>query len=345
MKKTLVALAVLAASGASFAQVTITGNFTTGYEATSVGGVNSSADTGGLGVDTSQIDFAATEDLGGGMKATAKMSLAGADRSGESGNGTVNGRNASLALQTNVGVLTLATVKASDYLSGTFAGVGSYYSGWDGKVFGARSNRDTISFTAPVGPFALAATYQESANLVGINAGTTGAASTTGQSFTALSATYSAGKANANVAYFVFNSNAGNGGAKDQTRLSGNYDLGVAKLGAGVVITNHTGVGAPNPRITDMEVAANVPFGAAYLGASFVSRKVDDAETLGNVSGTNTGYALEVGYNLSKRTALIANYARWTQGAQVAGAGAAVFGTVANQTASNKTQLLLSHSF
>lgn len=352
MKKTLVALAVLAASGASFAQVTITGNLTMGYQADTTGAVNSSADASGFGVDTSQINFAATEDLGGGMKATAKLSLAGADRSNESAaagvNGSVTGRDASLALQTSVGVLTLATVKAADYLSGTFAGVGSYYSGWDGKVFGARSSRDTISYSLPIGAFTVTGTYQETANQVGLGGGTSGAAGTTGQSFSALSATYAAGKATAHAAFLSFNSNQATGAVKDQTRLSGNYDLGMAKLGAGVVVTNHTGGGllngGANPRITDMEVGANIPFGAAYLGASFVSRKIDDAETIGNASGTNTGYSLEVGYNLSKRTALIANYARWTQGAQVAGAGA-TFGVVANQQASNRTQILLSHSF
>jgi hypothetical protein len=36
---------------------------------------------------------------------------------------------------------------------------------------------------------------------------------------------------NANVTWLMFSSN--NGALKDQARLSGNYDLGVAKLGAG----------------------------------------------------------------------------------------------------------------
>jgi hypothetical protein len=51
------------------------------------------------------------------------------------------------------------------------------------------------------------------------------------------------------------------------------------------------------------------------------------------------GYSLEVGYNLSKRTAVIANYARWTQ--TQSGLG----GITAGRDASAKTQVLLSHSF
>ena len=59
MKKSLIALAVLAASGASFAQVSITGNVTYGYQSTTVADVKSAAvpgavllaggDTAGLG--------------------------------------------------------------------------------------------------------------------------------------------------------------------------------------------------------------------------------------------------------------------------------------------------------
>ena len=339
MKKTLVALAALAATGA-FAQVTLSGNVTMGYEANVVGAVGSSADAAGLGTDTTAIKFVANEDMGGGYKAAISMEMDNINRSGD-----VGGRNASLNLTTPVGMLTLATSKASDYLSGGLASVGSYYSGWDEKIFGARSSRDIIAFTAPVGPIALGVTYQETANVLGLGAGTAGGSATTGQSLTGLTATYGSGALNANLTFLQFASNKGAGAARDQIRLSGNYDLGMAKLGAGVVTTNHDGGAAANPRVTDIEIAANVPMGNAYIGASWVSRKVDEAASIGNTSGTNTGYSLEVGYNLSKRTALIANFARWTQGAQVAGAGAAVFGVVANQEASSKTQVLLSHSF
>ena len=54
MKKTLVALAVMAASGASFAQVTITGQYGFGYAQSSD---SANATAGGLGISDSNISF------------------------------------------------------------------------------------------------------------------------------------------------------------------------------------------------------------------------------------------------------------------------------------------------
>ena len=328
MKKTLIALAVLAASGASFAQVTITGNLTMGYQANTTGGVNSSTDSAGFGVDTSEIDFMATEDLGGGMKATAKMALAGADRSGESGNGTATGRDASLALSSSVGTFTLATAKGADYLSAGIAGVGAYYSGFDGKVLNARSSRDSVTFAVPVGAFTLAAAYEEAATGLGLGLGTTGDAAITGQSRSSLSGTYSQGPIAANIKYLSYSANA-NAKYKDETRASGSYDFGVAKVGLGAVVTN-SGLNAGG-KATDYLLGVSAPLGAVTLGAQFVSRKIDDNAFTGQGTGTITGTAIEADYALSKRTKVIANYARWT--------------AVNGNDASTQAQVLLAHSF
>lgn len=334
MKKTLIALAVLAASGASFAQVTITGNVTMGYRSTTTGGVTGvgGADAAGLGYDTAGLTFVANEDLGGGYKAKAEMNLDVGARSASAG------ENAILTLTTPAGALVLGTVKAGDYLSGGLAGVGAYNQGWDGKVLSARTSRDTASFVVPVGAFTLSATYQESATLLGLGAGTTGAETTTGQSMTGLSATYASGALSANGTFLQFASNGAAGKTKDQTRLSGNYDLGVAKLGAGVVVTNQNGGAAANPKFTDMLIGAKMPMGAVTFGATFVSRKMDDMASVGGTSGTGTGTSLELGYALSKRTSVIANYGRWTQTSTAAG-------VLAGQDASSQYNVLLSHSF
>lgn len=328
MKKTLVALAVLAATGTSFAQVTISGNLTMGYVAATTGNApgTGNPDASGFGVDTSEIDFAATEDLGGGMKLTAKLALAGADRSNESGT-AVTGRDASLDLSTSMGTLSLGSVKPGDYLSGGIAGVGAYYSGFDGKVLDARVRRDTVSYMVPVGAFELGATYQEGADLQGLGAGTTGAASTTGQSLVGLMASYGQGAIAANLTYLSFNSNVG--AYKDQTRVSGSYDFGVAKLGLGAVVTSANTT--PSARATDLLVGITAPFGALTVGAEFVQRKIDDVAFTTQGVGTITGSALQASYALSKRTSLIGNYARWTA-------------TVGND-ASSQYQLLVSHSF
>lgn len=365
MKKTLIALAVLAASGASFAQVTISGNLTMGYQANTNAGANGagSNDSAGFGVDTSEIDFAATEDLGGGWKAIAKLALAGADRSGESGvtaagasSGGVTGRNASLSLVTTGGVVTLASTRAADYLSGGIAGVGAYYSGWDGKVFSGRTNRDVVSYTLPLGAFSLATSYQETSVQAnqGLGVGTTGAPGVTGQSLVTLGGDYNQGPVSANFTYLNFNAKeqdptiAAAVLTRDQTRLSGSYNFGVAKVGLGAVVTNLTNIvpTRANPKMTDLLLGVSVPFGALTVGVEFAQRKMDDMLYAVGVdrSGTVTGSSLQVSYDLSKRTSLIANYARWTQATTTIG-GAAAPGLTPGQDASSQYQFLVSHSF
>ncbi len=73
MKKTLVALAALAATSA-FAQssVTIDGGFDAGYQAIDYKG-NKVSGINGNGSSTSQINFRGTEDLGGGLKADFRV--------------------------------------------------------------------------------------------------------------------------------------------------------------------------------------------------------------------------------------------------------------------------------
>jgi hypothetical protein len=344
MKKTLIALAVLAASGASFAQqVALTGNVTMGYQAATIAGAAGAAgssDQAGFGTETSGLKFVATEDLGGGYKATAVMNLAVGARAASAG------EDATLTLATPVGALVLGTAKAGDYLSGGLAGVGAYYSGMDGKVFSARTSRDTVSFVVPVGSFTLSATYQEAPNLLGYGMGTTGASTETGQGLTGLVASYAAGKLNANLTYLMINSNGAAGNSKDQARLSGNYDFGVVKLGAGAVLaTVNGGAGNANPRVSDFLVGLSAPLGQLTIGAQLASRRYDDINVLGGTNGTATGYALEAKYDMSKRTAVIANYARWTQGIASASGSANGLGVAAAQGASSQYQLLLSHSF
>jgi len=375
MKKTLIALAVLAASGASFAQVTVTGNLTMGYEANSVGGPGVGfgiGDTSGFGVDTSQINFTASEDLGGGMKATARMSLGGADRSGESGTGAVGGRDASLALQTSMGTLTLASRRGGDYLTGGIAGVDAYYLGFDSnataapvqtKVFGARSVRDGVSYALPIGPVSLSAAYEEASYApgatsaagvaaaaptagIGLGVGTSGAPTTTGSRRISLGATYKAGPLVANGTYLSFDSTAlttSTQPQKSEMRLSGSYDLGMVKVGLGVVSKAYEGGAATGAKVTDTLLGLSMPLGAVTLGAQFAMRKMDDAAGLNTVAapradgitkdGQVSGTSLQANYALSKRTSIIASYARWT-----------AF-RVASNDASTETAVLLSHSF
>jgi hypothetical protein len=362
MKKSLIALAVLAASGASFAQVSVTGNLTYGYQTTTAGDIKTtpggvvvspSGDTAGLGAETARVIFTAKEDLGGGYAATAVLSVNTNPGVGNTGD------DSTLTLVTPVGALTLGTVKSADYLSGGIAGVGAYYAGWDGstnKIFTTRTFRDFAAFTIPVGAFTFSLSQAEAANETTFGQGMTGAAAATfgGSSapVTTLSATYAAGPLVANGQYAVFKNsglangvvatplgNLGSPNVKDTARLSASYDLGMAKLGAGLVISNHTGplVGSA-AKTTDYLVGAKLPMGASSFGLTFASRTY--ADIVPGTSSTGTGYSLEYGYAMSKRTSVIVNYARWTTPF-----AAAYTGNTVAADASTQTQVLLSHSF
>ncbi len=71
MKKSLVALAALAATSA-FAQFSIDGNMDVGYQSINYKG-NTVTGIGNNGANTSQINFRGTENLGGGLKASFRV--------------------------------------------------------------------------------------------------------------------------------------------------------------------------------------------------------------------------------------------------------------------------------
>jgi predicted porin len=336
MKKTLIALAVLASSGVSFAQVTVTGNLTMGYKATS--GLNTSTattppvyaanDASGFGVDTSQINFSAKEDLGGGMKISADMALGGADRSHESTTGVqaVSGRDATLALTTGAGRISLKSYEVPNYLTGGLLnGMGP---GQDDKVFGAKTKSDAVAFDTVMGPFSLGFEHRETA--MGIGAGASGSALAIVQRTNLLSGTYAAGPLAANLQYGSLDNRdtvAPLVGTTDSSiGASATYDFGMAKVGAAMVQTTLTS----GVKVSDSVLAVSLPLGAATLSANWATNKNDSANVA--VGGTKTGYGLKGEYSLSKRTSMIAQYARWD-----------LLNTASSTM--TRTDLLLSHSF
>ena len=100
--------------------------------------------------------------------------------------------------------------------------------------------------------------------------------------------------------------------------------------------TNHDngGVASQGPKTTDYLIGAKIPMGASSFGLSFASRTQADILAASS-SYTGTGYSLEYGYAMSKRTSVVANYARWTS----------PVGVATNKDASSRYQLLLAHAF
>jgi predicted porin len=325
MKKTLIALAVLAASGASFAQVSITGNYTFGYRASSA----PAGDTSGLGIDTSLVTFEAKEDLGGGMTAGAKMNIDGLNRGG------IAGGDSGMYISGGFGKISLETARGGDYLSGGTSGVGGV--GFDGKVFSTLTAADAISYSSPsFGGVSFAighdegATTQagETASPIGLGVGAAGTPSGADyQRGTSVTVGYAAGPLAVNGNYKVWDqSGAVANNSKNRVSVRAAYDFGVVKLGAG--FRNQQFVTGTRQ---DALVSIAVPLGATTLGANWGSRTQNDRVTATD-NGTRTGVSVKAEYALSKRTSFVASYARWDA-------------SVGPASANTETNLLLSHSF
>lgn len=314
MKKTLIAFAVLAASGAAMAQVTVTGKLAMGYKATKAGDI-ASTESSGLGVDTSEVDFTVKEDLGSGQSIEAKLGLAGLDRSGESSgkygvtgtNGPATGRDATLTYtNTSFGQIQLGTVERPDFFSAerSVVGVGAPVIDMDDKLHEYKKVADQIRYAVPIGPVTLFWTHTEDYTASGMGLGV-GAAGQTRQRSNILAALYKGGPLSLFGAYRNYDNRVEGGctavspsalaaaGAnagllavaacpairltKDTVlNLQGAYDLGVAKIGLGYQDTSATN---GMHQIENM-IATSVPLGSLTLGAAWhLSKTTDPANT------------------------------------------------------------------
>jgi hypothetical protein len=296
MKKTLVALAVLAASGASFAQATLTGNYTFGYKSLTT----AAGTTAGMGTDTAAIAVNASEDLGGGMKASAKVSLGGMMRDGAGA-----GEDASVSLSGGFGTVTMATLESGNGLLGIGSSGASGF-GLDGAVISGSTNIDIISYSMPLSSsLTLGANYVDRASFAAGTSsgwgGTTG--DTTGQASMGLALTYRAGAIAARGDYSSWArqgetlSTGVTGTLKDRVRLSAAYDLGVARLSAGFSHRNLVNGGAQDERL----VGVAMPMGKVTVG-------LDYATATTTAGADKSGYSLGVSYALSKLTSISGSY-------------------------------------
>ena len=328
MKKTIVALAVLAASGASFAQnVSMTGTLAYSYTASSANGVEAS----GFGNDTSDVYLDASEDLGGGMKIAAAFGVSGLVRAG-----AVTGTDSTLTLTTGAGTFKTGLTKGGDYLSGGISGLGGY--GLDGRIFGARSVKDFVSFTLPsMSGLTLGLTFSEASTTNGTGAGVSGASATVGQPTTSISATYAAGALASNLNYVSY----ANRTAATETSLTSvtrgalSYDLGAVKLGVGASVA--LGNGASNNTLTDSIFSLAAPVGPLTVVGQFGQRTAANYATSA-YNATITGAIVKATYPLSKRTYMTATYGQWT-------AATASTDPTPQANKSSMTEFVLGHSF
>jgi len=343
MKKSIVALAALAATGA-FAQVTITGEVAMGFASgTNTAGATSS----GFGVDTAKIDFGASEDLGGGWKTAASLGLSPLSQSNN--NGTAANPvpapgvdNTTLALVTPVATVVLASLQLTDYLSNGIANVAQSLNDFGGNgnsvsasFFATRTTQASgVVVVVPAGPVTLklvnvAVSLGSNPSTPALGVGYAGVTSNVWQRANLLNVGYAKGALAAEAEYLGWDDQGNVLGAKTTTRVAASYDFGVVKVGGGV--SNWTSVGGSDNQSL---LSVSIPVGATTLGATWVSEQ-NAGGAFGNAlsaNGTRTGYSLSAAYALSKQTSIQAQYMSY-QAADYTGAGATNTTTTSTEVA------------
>jgi len=350
MKKTLVAVAALAAATGAMAEVTISGFFDQAYNttrSTTAAGVSSTITSfGSNAIGQDSIVFGVSEDVGNGMKAFGNLALI---TNITTGSGAVTGDNGSnVGLSGPFGTLGIGqgyslvwkTTYASD-AAGFGAGVGNVHSVGVGGVGGG------LGYTLPEFFPGLSLTYEKGlgettsrqGDYMGMNATyTTGglmASYSTGQykaKGTAVLAAIARSSSSAAAALQAgewtdipaIGDNAATtelvtaGSKSTISALAVTYDFGMAKVFGGYN-TNQSG-GNTNQTQNSNTIGLSVPFGAISVGIaqSSASYRSTDATT-STVSGTR----VLAKYAFSKRTNGYVQYgtAKVSAGASATGNG------------------------
>jgi len=292
MKKTLVALAAVAAAGGAFAQSVLTGEIAYGYLSSTSG---AGATTSGGGMDTSMLKFAATEDLGSGNSISAYITTDGS--AGRTGSMAMDDQQITLVMS---GVsLVAGSTKPGDWLTGASGGATWY--GLDGKVLSTRGKNEKVGISLPIMEGVTLSVTQYGPDSVTSEG--TGNGGSTAQSNTTYNLKYAAGALTVQAGYKGYTNNYGTDSyTNNLSRVGGSYDLGVAKIGAAWDSTNFGGTGTRSRAM----VSASAPVGPMNLNMEWATTSTTSS-TL-TTAGTRSGYVLGAQYNLSKRTYAILNY-------------------------------------
>ena len=319
MKKSLIALAVLAASGASMAQssVTLYGVADVWFGRTSgdvtINGVKTKTPSqtvlnDGL-ISNSRFGFKGSEDLGGGLKANFQL---------EQGFSIDNGAAGTVVNALGQTVTAAFSRQAWVGVSGGFGEVqlGKAYNAFDdvsalaASVFDsdlapinnvfvstafASADANTIKYATPsFGGFSGAASY---------SLGEDKTAAFSASKVYALSGKYENGPLAVGIAFANAKSTnpASINGAYDVdgTRLAASYNLGAAKL-----LASYGRVSATDEKTNEYEIGVDVPLSAALtLSAGYAKSKT---KLTGVTEFDDKSFGVAATYSLSKRTTLYA---------------------------------------
>ena len=360
MKKSLIALAVLAASGAAMAQSSVTLYGVADAGVTYLNGAdNWSGVTSGNNL-TSRLGFRGTEDLGGGLKANFVLEGGfnldnGDGASGyagaKAGEGFQFKRHSTVGLSGGFGEVRLGRELTAAFNAtaryDVFGSVGLGYSRlWaDGDVVDANANASAVTTNQRISNALTYVSPSFSGFKVGVNYGfgeTTNGNSDS--SYMGAGLMYDNGPLSLGLGLERLNNGANSVAVSDidAWSLGGSYDFGVAKLLAGYRESKVDRATGENKRL-GYYVAATAPVGAGTVRVSY-NRYENE---LANVKGKADQFAIGYVYGLSKRTSVYGTYAyiKNKDGANLYTLGSSTQGGLKNNGSQQGVQVGVSHAF
>jgi len=312
MKKTLVALAALAAFGTASAQVTLYGKADIGLSSTTTtGNDDAGMKVTGNNYEGSRLGVKAAHPLGGGLTAMAQYEF-GADPTGYNNSLNLN-RVASLGVTGGFGTVT-AGLQWTPYDNAwgfdqlEYNGFSAPNKTWYNGVHGDNGNtgngnaRNSIAYTTPnMGGFDATVLYANTKTAV-----TSGTPNDT-VPYLGVGANYTAGPLSINFGYEQVASNVhlgagANAGDKTNAYIIGAaYDLGAAKIGAGFEQANVDAKGA-SWKDAGYTLSLSVPVSAETTFA--LGYASETTTTAGLSDGKSTGFGAQAIYNLTKQAAI-----------------------------------------
>jgi hypothetical protein len=335
MKKSLIALAALAAFGTAYAQstVVISGKLRYALESSETTTTSTIYRGEGIARTDGDIVFTAVEDLGGGLKATANFAFQTGGRTAAAAN-----RDGNLMLSGAFGTIAMGSIDAGNGIVALGSG-GAPTAQNEVAILVDSGNNDYVRYTTPtISGFSVSLSIWEPSNTASAATGATSFAglesgsTVTTQDSMVIGVNYANGPLLIAADMTDYGNNAATAVAVNRSRISASYDLGVAKVGFGRESRDAKAtLASASVNTTDTIFGFSVPVGNITLGAMFVTGR--------KVGNGFTAKSTEVGarYDLSKRT-YFAIQSHNTKNADK-------FGATATTNSYTQNRIQLSHAF
>ncbi|MDO9435201.1 porin [Hydrogenophaga sp.] len=301
MKKSLIALAVLASTGAAMAQssVTLYGRIDTSIGSNKVNGVSTTQLFSG-NLSSTRWGLRGSEDLGGGLKAIFQLEQGFDSSDGTQAAGSAFDRQSIVGLTGGFGTVKLGR---HDTSFDDIRDLAVSNNLWDSEFSPTK-----IAYTAGVPDYSSRASNQvryESPSFggftFGVGYGLDEASDPVKRDVLSYNLRYRAGNLDVGVARQEQKHESIAATDREYTAVSGAYNFGVARLSAGF---NRAENGA-NLRDNELSIGVAVPLGAFEISAGYARSK---SEAAGVTTAKGTAFGVGATYAMSKRTRLYGAY-------------------------------------